>query len=141
MRKYHLFIINKEVYFKYKNKSYVLYKILESLYNLTSYDFSFGFNIYKQICMPFAVKILKNYIKEKMSYIKINNKVIKISNKEDIYLNINYASTIIKTSVNLPSILRIFNIYNKYIFVCDFKNKDYFWLDQEIRQHYKIKNI
>ena len=62
MRKYYLFIIKLEYTKKYKNKSYVLYKILENLYNLRTYDFSYGVNIYKQICLPFAVKVLKNYI-------------------------------------------------------------------------------
>ena len=130
MRKYYLFIIKLEYTKKYKNKSYVLYKILENLYNLKTYDFSYGVNIYKQICLPFAVKVLKNYINKRIHHKKINDKIIKIKSKfENTYLQINYSCSIIKTDVNTPQIFKIFNIYNKNIFICDFQNNDYFWLN------------
>ena len=29
----------------------------------------------------------------------------------------------------MPEIMRILNIYNKNILVCDFENNDYFWLN------------
>ena len=61
----------------YLNKSYVLYKIMETLYKLRAYDFSYGKNIYKQLCLPFSSKLLNNYIEKRINNIKINNKVIK----------------------------------------------------------------
>ena len=142
MRKYYLFIIKQDIYNKYKNKSYILYKILENLYNLNSYNFSYGIKIYNQICSPFAVKVLKNYINEKIVFFKVNEKVIKINSiYEDTYLNIKYSCVIIKTNANIPNILKIFNIYNKYILICDFKNKDYFWLNNIIKTTFIKKNI
>ena len=97
----------------YKNKSYVLYKIMETLYKLRTYDFSYGKNIYFQLCLPFASKLLNNYIDKRINNIKVNDKVIKISSEfEDTYLQISKAFVVIKTNVNSPQILKIFNIYN-----------------------------
>ena len=130
MRKYYLFIIKKEFYNVYKDKSYVLYKILENLHNLRTYDFSYGIKIYKELCLPFAVKVINNYLNKKIKHKKINEKIIKIeSNFEDTYMQVNYSCIVIKTSVNIPQIMKILNIYNKSIFVCDFNNIDYFWLN------------
>lgn len=138
MRKYYLFIIKKEYYDIYKNKSYVLYKILEKLHSLRPYDFSYGISIYKQICLPFAFKLLNNYVKQRIKHHKISDKVIKIDSAfEDTYIQIRYPCVIIKTNVNMPQILKIFNIYNKNIFVCDFKNIDYFWLSHHFKTTYK----
>lgn len=135
MRKYYLFILKKEYYDQYKNKSYVLYRMLENLYRLKTYDFSYGINIYNELCLPFSVKVLKNYINNKVPYKRINNKIIKLDSMfEKTYLQINYSCVIIKTNVNFPQILKIFNIYNKNIFVCDFKAQDYFWLDKQIKR-------
>ena len=129
MRKYYLFIIKKEFYNVYKDKSYVLYKILENLHNLRTYDFSYGIKIYKEL-LPFAVKVINNYLNKKIKHKKINDKIIKIeSNFEDTYMQVNYSCIVIKTSVNIPQIMKILNIYNKSIFVCDFNNIDYFWLN------------
>lgn len=134
LRKYYLFIIKKEYYNAYKNKSYVLYKILENLYSLKSYDFSYGINIYKELCLPFSVKLLSNYINNRIYYKKMNAKIIKLESKfEETYLQIDYPCAIIKTNVNIPQILKIFHIYNKDIFICDFQNEDYFWLSNQIK--------
>lgn len=135
MRKYHLFIIQKEYYNNYKNKSYVLYKVLENLKNIKAYDFSYGINIYQELCLPFAVKLLNNYIHNKINYHKINDKIIEIdSNYEQTYLQINYSCIIIKTDAIFPQILKVLNIYNRYIFICDFENNDYFWLNEQLKK-------
>ena len=142
MRKYYLFVLKKEYYNFYKNKSYVLYKMLENLDSLKPYDFSYGIDIFKEMCLPFSYKVLKNYIDNKITHKKISSKVIKINNKNEIiYLQLGYAKTIIKTNVNIPKIFKIFNIYNKNIFVCDFQNNDYFWLNNCFNSTYKKINI
>lgn len=141
MRRYYLFIIKKEYYNTYKNKSYVLYKILEKLYKLNAYDFSYGIKIYEELCLPFAVKVLSNYIYHHIQYEFINSKIIHLkSNFEKTYLQISYPCTIIKTNVNSPEILKVFNIYNHYIFICDFDMEDYFWLNHQ-RKNGNFKGI
>lgn len=135
MRKYYLFLIRKEYFEQYKNKSYVLYKIFENLYELKPYDFSYGINIFNEICLLFPKTLLNNYIDKKIPYKKIDEENIKIDSKfEETYLRIMNSCIVIKTSVNMPQILKIFNIYSKYIFVCDFISEDYFWLNNQIKR-------
>ena len=62
MKKYYLFVIKNDYYRIYRKNPYILYKILERLYMLEKYDFSYGISLYKQLCQPFGVKLLKNYI-------------------------------------------------------------------------------
>ena len=134
MRKYYLFIITKKYFDQYKNASYVLYRILENLYSLKTYDFSYGLSVYKELCLPFPVKLFNNYIYNKISYKKVSTKVIQVNSLfEETYVQINYATVILRTNVNFPQILKIFNIYSKQIFICDFDSKDYFWLNRQIK--------
>lgn len=135
MRKYYLFIIQKEYYITYKNKSYVLYKVLENLKNIKTYDFSYGISIFNGLCLPFAVKLLNNYIENRIAFTRKNNKIIKVDSEfENTYVQIKYPCVIIKTDKNMPQILKIFNIYNRNIFVCDFANEDYFLLNEQLKR-------
>lgn len=115
----------------YRNKSYVLYKVLENLY--TTYDFSYGINIYKQLCNKISVKLLNSYIKDRLKHKKINNIIKLESNKEKTYVEIKYSCIVVYTNTKKSNIFKIFNIYNRNIFVCDFKNKDYFWLNNYLK--------
>lgn len=130
MRKYYLFIIKREYFNLYYNKPYSLYKMLQSLKNLKAYDFSYGIKIFKEICLPFSVKLLNNYFNKKINLKRINDKKIKIASKfEETFLELNYSCIVVKTNINMPEIMRILNIYNKNMLVCDFENNDYFWLN------------
>lgn len=122
-------MIKSEYYKLYKNKSTTLYEILNNLYQLKEPNFSYGISLFDSICQPFSVKLLRNYIQNKYTCTLENKKIIKVhSIKERTYLQIAYATCVIKTNVNFPEILKVFQIYNKKIFICDFKNEDYFWL-------------
>ncbi len=131
MNRYYLFIIRKDYMRLYRNKSYVLYKVLENLY--TTYDFSYGINIYKQLCNKISVKLLNSYIKDRLKHKKINNIIKLESNKEKTYVEIKYSCIVVYTNTKKSNIFKIFNIYNRNIFVCDFKNKDYFWLNNYLK--------
>lgn len=132
MNKYYLFIIDKKLIKNYKNKSYVLYKLLETLYKSETYDFCYGIKIYWQICNNISVKLLNNYINNRIKISKINEKVFKIKN-EQTYIQLMYPCIIIKTKNKKSNLFRIFNIYNRDIFVCDFKNQNYFWLNEYLK--------
>ena len=133
MNKYYLFIIQNKNYKIYKNKSYVLYKMLEKLYNLKAYDFSYGFNIYNALCDTVNTKLLEHYINSHIKHQK-NGKLIKIKNNNIVtYLNINRTSIIMYTNKKKNYFFKVFNIYNPYIFVCDFQSKDYFWLNEYLK--------
>ena len=92
-------------------------------------------NIYQNICLPFPVSLFKNYFANRINYEQINKKIIRIeSDFEDTYVQLNYSCIIIKSNCNFPQILKIFNIYNKNIFICDFKHKDFFWLNEPLKK-------
>ena len=132
MKKYYLFIIKKEYINIYKNKSYVLYKLLESLYYTKPYDFSYAKNIYNELSNNISVKLLNNYINERIGHKKINN-LIKLNSKNELtYLNIMYPCIIVYSN-KLSKIFKVFNIYNRNIFVCNFNDKDYFWLNEYLK--------
>lgn len=132
MYTYFLFIINNNAYRIYKNNSNYLYEIMNTLYNLKEQDLVYGINLYKNICDLFNSKILNNYIRDRFN-ITINNDYITLNNKiEKTKIKINKSRIIISSNIKYPAIFRIFNIYNKKIFVIDFNNKKYFWLNEEL---------
>ena len=77
MNNYYLFIIRIENINLYRRKSYVLYKLLENLYILNSYDFYSGFNVYNNLCNNFSVKLLNNYVKNRIRAQKIKLNTLK----------------------------------------------------------------
>jgi len=100
---YYLFCINDYAYnIFYKNPSY-LYNILNILLHTKKDNFNYGYNLYKNICTPFKVDVLKSYF----TYLNIKPSRIIIDNK---------------------NLFSLFNIYSKKIFAIDFKNNKYFWL-------------
>ena len=136
MRKYYLFIIRDEYYRKYRKKPNILYKALYYLYNTNEYDLNHGFYLYDKICNIFSVKLLNNYIKNKYEYKMLNKKILKLNSIiENTFIQINYSCVIILTNINMPAVFKTFNIYNKRIFVCDFINRDYFWLNEQISKY------
>lgn len=135
MRKYYLFVIKNDYQQIYKNHSYVLFKTLENLKGTIPVNFPYGISLYEQLCQTFHSDILNNYIKRKFKCKKINKKIIKINSMiENTYIQVNKSCAIILTNLNIPPVFRVFNIYNKRIFVCDFENQDYFWLNEQIKK-------
>ena len=129
MRKYFLFSIRKEYYDIYYKNPLVLYKTLENLYYLKKENLSYGLSLYKQICNVIAVERLKSYF-EQVCLKKKNNKYLLLYNKENIIFELHYSCIICKTTKNYPLGLKIINYYDRNLFVCDFENKDYFFLNR-----------
>ena len=127
MRKYYLFVIDKEFKNIYLKNTDVLYQTLYNLYNLKKDDLS----IYNQICKTFNKRLLIKYLKEKYNLKSRKDKFYLINKKEELLIKINYSCVIIYTNVNIPNIFKIMYLYNKNIFAVDFKNEDYFWLTKE----------
>ncbi|MDD3453756.1 MAG: hypothetical protein PHN42_05760 [Bacilli bacterium] len=138
MRKYYLFIIRDEYYNKYRYKQNILYKALFYLYKTNEYDLSHGLYLYEKICNVFSVKLLNNYIKNKYETEIISKKIIKLNSIiEKTIIQINYSCVIVISNMNIPLIFKTLNIYNKKIFVCDFINQDYFWLNSQLSEFYQ----
>ena len=135
MRKYYLFIIKNDYYKMYKKNSSVLYKTLFNLYNIKTSNLTYGLSLYDNLCNINSKKLLVNYIKKKYKYEMFSSKIIKLDlDDENTFIQVNYSCIIIVSSNNFPTIFKILNIYNKRIFVCDFKNNDYFWLNDQINK-------
>lgn len=133
MRKYYLFIIKDEYYNKYRYSPYLLYKALYYLYKMNKYDLENGLYLYNKFCNIISKNVILNYIKNKFEYTNYSKKIIRLNSiLEKTYIQVNYSSIIILTNVNSPYIFKILNIYNKKIFVCDFNNRDYFFLKDSI---------
>ena len=129
MRKYFLFSIRKEYYDIYYKNPLVLYKTLENLYHLKKENLSYGLSLYKQICNVIDVERLKSYF-EQVCLEKKNNKYLLVYNKESIIFSLHYSCIVCKTTKNYPLGLKVINYYDRNLFVCDFENKDYFFLDR-----------
>ena len=129
MRKYFLFSIRKEYYDVYYKNPLVLYKTLENLYHLKKENINFGLSLYKQICNIIDVDRLKLYF-EQVCIKKKDNKYLLRYNKETILFSLYYPCIVCKTGKNYPLGLKVINYYDRNLFVCDFENKDYFFLDR-----------
>ena len=134
MRQFYIFNINNE--FKYNNNldPYILYKVFEELHNIKNKDLKYGVNIYNNITNPINKKYLNNKIyneyKNNTSYTKFMNKhqYNNYFNKEKSLLIIKNSYIELDTSSLNSSFFKYLQKY-KNLFVCDFDNKDYFWLE------------
>lgn len=141
MRKYYCFIIKKDFKEVYIRNSEVLYQTLYNLYKIKKEDYRIGLSLYNQICSPFYPDFLIDYIKDKYHLKKRKHKYLLQTTNEKVLILLKYSCVILISDVNLPAILKILYLYNKNIFVVDFKNHDYFWLTKEFLKRPKtIKN-
>lgn len=138
MRKYYLFTIRKDFYEVYKNNSFVLYKTLENLWKIKKQDFSYGLSLYDALCQTFDVSLLNRFFKGKYKnkIISKDNRHIILNKEKEYYvlLELHYSCVIVLTNINMPNVLRDFNCYNRNIFVCDFINEDFFWLNNQYQK-------
>ncbi|HJJ17585.1 MAG TPA: sporulation inhibitor of replication protein SirA [Bacilli bacterium] len=134
MRTFYIFKINNEFTALTRNCPYNLFKSMEKIYYTDKKDLNVAYNVYEQIVLPFKkdkinVDIFENY-KDNDHYTKFNNihMINNFYNDEQTKLIVNSSHMILKTTVMAPSFFNILRNYSN-IFVCDFENKDYFWLE------------
>lgn len=132
LRTYYIFRINKYFAYIYKKFPYKMYKIIEELYYKTDYDMSYSYKYYQKFAIPFDKILLNDYIynlnKSSINY-KRDNNTHTIYNDKYNKLLINSSCLILKTNDIYSVFLNDINMHLDNIFICDFKNKDYFWLD------------
>jgi len=132
MRTYYIFKINKYFAYVYKKFPYKMYKIIEELYNTKDYDMLSSYKYYQKFAVEFNKLALNEYIytlnKKNKNYYRDNNIHI-LNNEKYNKLTINSTCLILKTNDIYSIFLNDINANLNNIFICDFKNKDYFWLD------------
>ena len=132
LRTFYIFKINDNKAKVYHKNTKLLYQILESINNIDSNDISFAFNLFKEIVSPYNKNNINEYIynnyKKDISYV-INKNTYIIDNNEFTKIIVNKSNIKVITNKNNPIIFKYFKNYINNLFVCDFKNKDYFWLE------------
>lgn len=135
MRTFYLFKIKQNYFNLTKDNPYNLYKALENIYYQRESDLTYTTNFFQQISDTFNKVLLDTnlfeYYKNQYTYTKVNNThmINDYYTKEKTKLIINKTYIYIKSTKEIPTFLKSINKKNN-IFVCDFKNVDYFWLEQ-----------
>ena len=132
MRTFYIFKINKELSNILLESPYVLYKSLEGIYLLDKESINIGKDMLEEITLRIDIDKYNKLLYEKN---KDNDFYMKIGNNHRIYnkyraeeTNITVKGTHILLTTNvLPKNLNLFLPTND-LFVCDFANRDYFWL-------------
>ena len=138
MRTFYIFKIKKEMTILTKETPYNLYRTIEHLYYLDEYNMGVSFKIYNELFDTFN----KDYINKRIKSLFKNNRyytneedIHKIDNKyrpENSYLKVYKSHILLKSNINNPALL-VNYLMSDNLFVCDFKNKDYFWLNEFVR--------
>lgn len=135
MRTYYLFKINESFYNLYYNKSFYLYKIFEEISKSSENDFKISYRLFNQITLPYNKSYINGILYKKYmyneNYLKTLNKHVLNDEIEKTKLTIYNTYIKIKSNQNIPVFLKDFKDEIN-IFVCDFNNKDYFFLNKVI---------
>ena len=133
MRVYYLFKINNSFSNLYYNKTYYLYKMLEQISNSSKNDFIISYRLFEQVAIPFNKTDINNKLYRKYAfneeYNKTFNKHILDNGIEKTKLTVYNTYIKIKTNKNISEFFDTINT-EQNVFVCDFVNKDYFWLSK-----------
>ena len=131
MRTYYVFGIKTEIHNLYTDKEEALYNILKRIKVVKKPNLEYGLSIYNQICNTFNFETLQTYFAKRYDANPCYKyKILDRKNKELSFLDLAYPCLFLKTSSCLPYAFDILYLYNRDIFICDFENDDYFWLDK-----------
>lgn len=135
MRTFYIFKIKNEYAALTKNNPYHLFKMLSYIYNLETNELDRGVELFNKITNSFNTKeidiaLFKAY-RENYFYTKFKNvhQMNNIYKREETTLVIRKKFLLLKSSIIRPTFLNNLTKYDN-LFFCDFKNKDYFWLEK-----------
>ncbi len=138
MRCFYIFKIKKEISILTKEIPYNLYKMIDDLYYIDSNNIDLSFKVFNDIFDTFDVNYLNKRINNLFKdnrYYSYKDNVHVIENKyrpENSYLKVYKSHIYIKSDAINPTFL-VNYLMSDNLFVCDFKNKDYFWLNEFVR--------
>lgn len=134
-RTFYIFKINKEFTTLTKDYPFNLYKTMEQIYFLGPNEVNTAYKMFENIANTIDKKEINLKLFEEFrhnhNYTKFDNRHM-INNyytDEETELTVKNAHLVLKSTSENPSFLSNLKD-NKNLFVCDFQNKDYFWLDQ-----------
>lgn len=115
----------------YKDNPFKMYKIFEEIYYLRNYDSMNTYLNLEKIVNPFNKKVFSEYINYEYqfnSYYERRDNIHILRGREESSVRIGYYNVKIVTDSNYTDFFKYINKYSNRLFVCDFANKDYFWL-------------
>lgn len=138
MRTFYIFKINNMFQTFYNDKANILFKMFYEIYNSSDEELINNFRLFEQITVPFNKRIFNNYVmlrhKDDLYYNKKENKHT-INNVDELSrLIVNTTHLKIKTNKNINSFIKDIMYAKESVFVIDFKNKDYFWINEIVRE-------
>ncbi|MCI9280295.1 MAG: sporulation inhibitor of replication protein SirA [Bacilli bacterium] len=146
MRTFHIFKIKKDYATLTKNNPYHLFKMLNFIHNLDHENIDIGANLFYKIIEKIDTtkldeKLYQEY-KNNMNYTKFkqrhnyNNYYL----KEETKLILHNYFLVLTSSLNQPTFFKSLTPTDN-LFICDFKNADYFWLQSITNELVKNINI
>ena len=142
MKEFYIFNIKEEFYKLYKEKPSELFFILNRIYNMKPIDKEYGYNLFSQISNFLDKKEINKLLNikyaDKIMYSYNNNEHIinNLFKNEISILTIKNANIKIDSNLKNPSFLKDLEDLKGAYFVCDFKEKEYFFIKRN-----KIKAI
>lgn len=131
MRVFYVFKVNNYYYNMYQNNPYKLFKIFQEIHYTNYYDLNIAKKNIEQIIEKYnPIKINKQIINSlyyNNDYFNKNNIHIICNNYEYTKLIVENSIIRIKSNQSQPTLLKYLEDEN--IFVCDFKNRNYFFLN------------
>ena len=136
MKTYYIFIINDNCKRLYKNNSKELYSILEIMYNSKKNDILLCTDIYKQVVNLFNKRVYDEFIYNKYKtdeHYSIGKKIhyYNIGNTKNGMIIYN-SHIRIATNKESSIFFNDLNFLSKGMFVCNFDDKEYFFLESKM---------
>ena len=143
MKEFYIFNIKKEFARLYKDKPSQLFFIFNRIYYMKEIDAQYGYNLFEQISNFYNKEEVNDFITnkyiDKIMYSSTNNEHI-INNlflNEISVLKVKSSNIKIETNTDNPTFFQDLKEYSNSLFVCNFKEQDYFFLKS---YKTKIKN-
>ena len=144
MKVYFIFDVKKEFINLYKGNERVLYHILRQIYYLEKEEVEYGYNLFNQLIN----KIPKQDLDRKI-FIKYHQDIPYSKRGDTHYINNLYKDEVSRLTIKnsyikleleqkTSTFLNILPDFSNNYFICDFKNIDYFFLeDKESLQYHR----
>ena len=136
MRTFYIFKIKKHFAILTKHNPYNLYKVIEKVYYYNDDELRKNTNVFEYLKDTIDKDVLGDKIyysyKDKSYYTKfLNTHMINdYFTNEKTKMIINKKYMVIKSNEEVPLFFKDIKKNEKNMFVCDFVNKDYFWLEE-----------
>ena len=139
MNEFFIFSLKEEFYKLYRNKTSELFYIFNRIYNMKLSDKEYGYNLFCQVCnffdKDYINKFMKEKYKDKIMYSNSFNEHV-INNlflNEISILAVKSSNLKIESNVSKPSFLEDLKEVKLNLFLCDFKNKEYYFINKKIK--------